>query len=176
MQLFSWPLTSEGLRLWPVPPLCGRDSLSNGRMSAAPGNARRTLLLRVPCDWPGASPSQKNCTRSCSSSISGIMENHNTHLAPGFTCNNLAPAPANVATCWNLLGPDGFNSLYQMSFQQWNHFPVWPENLLDPTLFLGICPSHQNTARYRAMELQTALPLFTVLIEFKPCPFSFLPF
>ena len=34
-------------------------------------------------------------------------------------------------------------------------FPVWPENLLDPTLFLGIRPSHQSTARYRAVELQT---------------------
>ena len=33
-------------------------------------------------------------------------------------------------------------------------FSVWPENLLDPTLFLGIHPSHQSTARYRAAELQ----------------------
>ncbi|XP_060467300.2 uncharacterized protein LOC132664511 [Panthera onca] len=27
-------------------------------------------------------------------------------------------------------------------------FPVWPENLPDPTLLLGIRPSHQSTARY----------------------------
>ncbi|XP_078307903.1 uncharacterized protein LOC132672693 [Panthera onca] len=26
-------------------------------------------------------------------------------------------------------------------------FPVWPENLPDPTLFLGIRPSHQSIAR-----------------------------
>ena len=39
---------------------------------------------------PGASPSQKMFVRQCSSNISGIMENHNTHLAPGFTLNNLA--------------------------------------------------------------------------------------
>ena len=50
------------------------------------------------------------------------MENHNTHLAPGFTLNDLDPAPANVAIFWGLLGPGGFNSLYQMSFQQWNRF------------------------------------------------------
>ncbi|VFV43416.1 Hypothetical predicted protein [Lynx pardinus] len=83
------------------------------------------------------------------------MENHNRHLAPGFTLNDLAPTPANVAAFWGLLGPAGFNSLYQMSFQQWNRFsPVWPENAPDPTLFLGIYLSYQSTARYRAAELQ----------------------
>ncbi|XP_078290118.1 uncharacterized protein LOC132677163 isoform X2 [Panthera onca] len=60
--------------------------------------------------------------RQCSSSISGTMENCNTHLPLGFTLNNLAPAPANVAAFQGLLGPGGFNSLYEMSFQQWNHF------------------------------------------------------
>ena len=50
MRLFSPPLTSEGLRTGPIPPLCGRVSpstgrLSNGRMSAAARNARWTLLL-----------------------------------------------------------------------------------------------------------------------------------
>ena len=66
---------------------------------------------------PGASLSQKMFMRQCSSRVSGIMENHNTYLAPGFTLNDIAPAPANVATFWGLLGPGGFNSLYQMSFQ-----------------------------------------------------------
>ena len=54
--------------------------------------------------------------------------------------------------------------------------PAWPVNLPDPTLFLGIRCSHQSTSRYGAAELQTLLPLFTVLMEFKPSPFSFLPF
>ena len=71
---------------------------------------------------PGASPPQKKITRQCSISISGTMENRSTHLAPGFTLNDLAPAPANVAAFRGLLGPGGFNSLYQMSFQQWNRF------------------------------------------------------
>ena len=53
---------------------------------------------------PGASPPQKKFARQYSSSISGIMENHNTSLAPGFTLNNLVPAPANVAVFWGLLG------------------------------------------------------------------------
>ena len=71
---------------------------------------------------PGSSPPQKKITRQCSSSVSGITENHNTRLAPGFTLNDLFPAPVNVAIFWGLLGPGGFNSLYQMSFQQWNCF------------------------------------------------------
>ena len=59
--------------------------------------------------------------------------------------------------------------------------PVWPENLPDPTLLLGIRPSHQSTARYRAAEWSCGvaafvLPLFIVLMEFKPSPFSFIPF
>ena len=45
----------------------------------------------------------KKITRQCSLSISGTMENHNTHLTPGFSLNNLAPAPVNVAVFWGLL-------------------------------------------------------------------------
>ena len=54
---------------------------------------------------PGAIPPQKKFARQCSSSVSGIMENHNTHLALGFTLNNLVPAAVNVAILWVLLGP-----------------------------------------------------------------------
>ena len=71
---------------------------------------------------PGASLLQKEFARQCSSSASGIMENHNTRLTPGFTLNDLVPAPVIVAIFWGLLGPDGFNSPYQMSFQQWDRF------------------------------------------------------
>ena len=80
---------------------------------------------------PGASPPQKKFARQCSSSVSGIMENHDTHLAPGFTLNDLVPAPANMVIFWGLLGPGGFNSLYQMSFQQWSCFsqPLTSEGL-----------------------------------------------
>ena len=73
---------------------------------------------------PGASPPPKKIERQCNISIPGIMENCNTHLAPGFTLNDLVPVPANVAIFWGLLGPCGFNSLYQMSFQQRNCFSL----------------------------------------------------
>ena len=88
--------------------------------------------------WPGASSPQKKFMRQCSSSVSGIMENHNTHLLPGVTLNDFAPAPANVATFWGLLRPGGFNSLYQMSFQQWNRFsPCGPKTSWTPLCSWG---------------------------------------
>ena len=87
---------------------------------------------------PGASPSQKKFTRQCSSSVSGIMENHNTRLAPGFTLNDLVLATVNVAVLWGLLGPGGFNSLYQTSFQQWNRFsPCGPRTSRTPLCSWG---------------------------------------
>ena len=87
---------------------------------------------------PGASLPQKMLVRQCSSSASGIMENHNTHLAPGFTLNDLVPAPVNVAIFWGLLGPGGFNSLYQMSCRQWNCFsPCGPRTSWTPLCSWG---------------------------------------
>ena len=78
---------------------CTQERLLDPAAASAPRLANASLL-------------QKKFTRQCSSSISGIMENHKPHLAPGFTLNDLIPAPANVAVFWGLLGPGGFNSLY----------------------------------------------------------------
>ncbi|XP_078301533.1 uncharacterized protein LOC144616103 [Panthera onca] len=112
--------------------------MSNGRISAAPRNACWTLLLPVPGDWPGASLPQKTFARQCCCSVSGMMENHNTHPAPGFTLKDLVPAPANVAAFRGLLGPGGFNGLYQVSFQQWNRFsPCGPRTSWTPLCSWG---------------------------------------
>ena len=76
----------------------------------AAANAQRLQL--------GASPPQKKFTQSCSSSISGIVVNHNTHLA-----HVLVPTPVNVAVLQGLLGPLPVgkpHSLYQMFSQQGN--------------------------------------------------------
>ena len=105
------------------------------------------------------------------------MENHDTHLAPGFTLNHLVPAPPNVAAFRGLLGPGGFNSLYQMSFQQWNRFsPCGPRTSRTLLCSWGFAfpPEHRQVWSCRVAAF--ALPLFTVLMEFKPSPFSFLPF
>ena len=86
----------------------------------------RTLAGPCCCRCPETTarclPTPEKFARLCNSSVSGIMENHSTHLAPGITLNDLVPAPVNVGIFWGLLGPRGLNSLYQMPFQQWNRF------------------------------------------------------
>ena len=86
----------------------------------------------------GASPPQKKFTQSCSRSVSEIVENHNTHLVPGFILNDLVLAPSNVVVLWGTLRPlpVGWpHRLYQMSSQQ--------ENYLSPcglrTLWTSLC-------------------------------------
>ena len=59
--------------------------------------------------WPGASPPQKKFSRQCSSSASGIMENHNTHLAPGFTPMTCS----STSECGCFLGSAGTRWLQQ---------------------------------------------------------------
>ena len=109
--------------------LLGEVSRSNGQVLAAPRNVRGTVLVPMPRDCGWGPLAQKKFTRSCSSSISGIMENHNTHLVPGFTLNGLVPAPANVVV---LQGPLRAcrrpHSLYPLSSQQGTASPLWPEN------------------------------------------------
>ncbi|VFV18230.1 Hypothetical predicted protein, partial [Lynx pardinus] len=70
-----------------------------------PGTPAGPCCCRCPKTQPGASPSQKMFAIQCSSSVSGVMENPTTHVAPGFTLNDLAPTPANVAAFQALLGP-----------------------------------------------------------------------
>ena len=147
---------------------CAEESLLDPAAAGAP-------RLR-----PGASPSQKMFVRKCSSSISGIMENHNTHLAPGFTLNNFVPAPANVVVLQGPLGPlpvGGPHSLYQTSSQQGNYLsPCSPKT---PRLHSApgdspFPPEHRQVWSCRVADF--VLLLFIVLMEFKPSPFSFLPF
>ena len=126
-------------------------------MSASGRNACRTLLLPVPRDRGQVPARPRKCSQdSVAAASQGLWKIITHNLALVFTLNDLAPVPVNVATFQGLLGLGGFNSLYQMSFKQWNRFSLCgPENLPDPTLFLGIHPSHQSTARYRAADFQT---------------------
>ena len=112
--------------------------MSNGRISAAPGKPAGPCCCRGRRLRPGARPSQKMFTRQCRSSVSGMMENHNARLAPGFTLNGPVPAPANVASFRGLPGPGGCHRLHQMSFQQWNRFsPCGPRTSRTPLCSWG---------------------------------------
>ena len=130
--------------------------MSNGRII---GCSQERLLdptaAGAPRLQPGASPPQKKFMRQCSSSFSGIMENHNTHLAPGFTLNDCH----STSECGRLPGSAGTRWLQQSLPNVLPAveplFPVWLENLPDPTLLLGIHPSHQSTASYLSAEFLT---------------------
>ena len=120
-------------------------------------------VVSAPRLRPGASLPPKKIARQCSISVSGTMENCNTHLAPGFTLNNVAPAPENVAAFWSLLGPGGFNSLYQMSSQQWNRFSHVAREPPRPHCLPGDSPfpsEHRQVLSCGVIAF--ALPLFIV--------------
>ena len=144
----------------PAQTFCGRVSPA-GR----PGNVLKTVLLPTPI--PGASPPQKKFTRACSSSVSGILENHNSHLAPDFTPNGPVPAPANVVVLQDPLGPLPLGIPPRRGTA--SHVARGPRSLL-----LGIRPSHQSSTRYAAAELWTLRsPCLQSLMEFKPSPSPF---
>ena len=131
----------------------------------------------APRPRPGATRPRKSSRDSVAAAFQGLWKNHNTHLAPVFSFNHLVPALVNVAIFCGLLGPSGFNSLYQMSFQQWNRFS--PCGLrISWTPFCSwdspFPPEHLQVSSCGVAAF--ALPLFTVLVEFTYSPFSFLPF
>ena len=147
-------------------------------MLAAPRNVWWTLLLTVPRDCgqvPACPP--KKFLRQCSSSTSGIMENHNTHLAPGLTPNDLVPAPVNVAILWGLLGPGSLTASTKCPSSSGTtssrvaREPPQPHCAPEDSPFP---PEHCQV--WSCGVAAFALPLFTVLMEFKASPFSFLPF
>ena len=120
-----------------------------------PRNTCETALLLMLRLRLGASPPQKKSTRSCSSSISGIMANHNTHLTPGFTLNILAPTPVNVAILQGLLGPCLWGVCIASTKCPPSKGTISPRvargPLGPPSLLLGIRPSHKSTTRLLAL-------------------------
>ena len=103
------------------------------------------------------------------------MGNHNTHLSPGYTLNDIFPSPVNVAIFLGLVGPGAFNSLYQMSFQQWNRFsPCGPRTSWTPLCSCGLALPTRAPPGIELWSCKLCSPLvYIILTEFKPFPFSF---
>ena len=131
----SDPLGEDLTEQWP-----GASSTQEHSWDRAAANAQSL--------WLGTSLPQKKFMQSCRSSISGIMENHNTHLAPGFTLNNLVPAPANAVVLWGLLGLGRHTASTRCPPSRGTTFLCVAQRPPDLTLFLEICPSQQSTVRY----------------------------
>ncbi|XP_077606459.1 uncharacterized protein LOC144220156 [Crocuta crocuta] len=122
-----------------------------------PRNLRETMLLLLlllvlrDCGL-GASRPQKEIPRTCNSSRSGFMENHNTHLAPSFPLNVLVPIPANVVV---LQGPLGPVACWGAAQPLPNVLPagelpllMWPVDTSDPLSTPGDSrPSHRSITR-----------------------------
>ena len=105
------------------------------------------------------------------------MENHNTHLAPGLTPNNLVPAPANVAILWGLLGPGGLTASTKCPSSSGTASPRVAQEPPGPHSAPGDSPFPPEHRQVSSCEVSdSAFPLITVLMEFKPSPFSFVLF
>ena len=125
---------------------------------------------------PGASPSQM-FARQCSSSVSGIMENHNPHPAPAsplttLTQHQLTWPPSGV--CWDQVASTVSTKCPSSSGTT---FPLVALEPPGPHSVPGDLPfpsKHRQVSSCRFAAF--ALPLFIVLMEFKQSSFSFLPF
>ena len=139
----------EGLsEKWPGagrPQECSRDR--------AAADAHRLQL--------GVSPPQKRFVRSCSSSVSGFMENRNTHLAPGFTLNVLVPSLANVIVLWGLLGPSGSTASTKCPYNSGTASPHVTREPPGPRFASGDSPFPPERCKVLSCRVSdSALPLF----------------
>ena len=141
-----------------------------------PGTLAGACCCQCPETAARCQPPQKKFTRQCSSSVSGIMENHNTHLALAFTLNDLAPAPAmwppsgifwdQVASTVSTKCPSSSGTTFPCVVREPPGLHSIPGDSPFPL-------EHRQVSSCGVAAF--ALPLFTVLMEFKPSPFSFLP-
>ena len=104
------------------------------------------------------------------------MENHNTYLAPGFTLNDLVPAPVNVAVLWGVLGPGCLTASTKCPSSSGTTSPLVAGEPPGPHSAPGdspFPPEHHQVSSCGVADSAT-LPLFMVLMEFEPSPLSFL--
>ena len=89
------------------------------------------------------------------------------------------PCPS-TSKCGCLLGSAGYRWLQQFLPNVLPAveplFPLWPENFWTPLCSWGFALPTRHCQVWSCRVAAFAFPLFTVLVEFKPSPFSFLPF
>ena len=76
----------------------------------------------------------------------------------GFTPSDLVPAPANAIVLRGPLGPGGCTASTKCPPSRGTASPRVARRAPDPTLFLGIHPSHQTTARYQLRSCRLCAP------------------
>ena len=141
-----------------------------------PGMLAGPLCCRCPRTMARCQPASENVRES---SVSGIMENHNTHLAPGFTLNDLVPALANVAILgvhWDQVASMVSTKCPSSSGTAFPRVAREPPGLHSAPGDSPFPPEHRQV--WSCGVAAFAPPLFTVLRNLNRLlsPFSFLPF
>ena len=152
--------------------------MSNGRMSAAPRNACWTLLLPVPrdCGQVPARP-RKSSRDSVAAAFQGLWKitTHIWHQAsPLMTLPQHQRMWPPSGVCWDQVASTVSTKCPSSSgtaFPRVAREPPGPHSVPGDSPFP---PEHRQV--WSCGVAAFALPLFTVLMEFKPSPFSFLPF
>ena len=129
------------------------------RCQPAPGKVRRTVLLPMSrdCHWVPVHPRKRSCDH-VAAVFQGLWK-ITTHVwcqaSPLKTCSN-------TSKCGYYLGSPGTFACVGTTQSLPNVLPagepplsMWPGPLGPRSLLLGICPSHQSTTRYLAVEFQT---------------------
>ena len=184
----SWVLSQMGLCLptphfWGTAALTCSDLLREGFSEPRPG-ARRTQ----DCSWGNpaadaqrlrldASSPQKKLTQSCSSSVSGFMEKQQisgTRLPPYV----LVPTTANVVVLQGLLeSACGVATQPLPSILPIGELPLplWPSDFTVCSWGFALPTRAPSGIELRSFRLFPS-PVYRVLMQVKPSPFSFLPF
>ena len=128
--------------------------LSNGRMLATPRNVHGTCCCRCQdCSQVTVHP-RKSSQDSVAAVFQGLWKitTHIWHQASSLTTlfqhQRMRPFSG---VCLDQVASQPLPNVLPAVERL---LPVWPEKLPDPTLLLGICPSHQSTTRYCGVEFQ----------------------
>ena len=154
-------------------------SLSNGWVLAAPRNIRGTVLLLTSrdCGWVPAHP-RKSLHDCVAAAFQGIWKitSHIWHQAsPSVTSFQhqqmwFSPGSTGVFACAGATQP-----LPRVLPAREPPLPVWPEDSWTPLYSWGFTLPTRAPPGIELQSFSLCAPLFIVLTEFKPSPFSFLP-
>ena len=126
---------------------------------------------------PDSSLSLKMFVRQCSSSISGIMENPTRiwhQASPSTTLPQYQQMWPPSGVCWDQVASPVST---KCSSRSGTAFPSVARELPGPHSVPGDSPFPPEHLQVSSCGVAAfVFPLFTVLMEFKPSPFSFLPF
>ena len=151
--------------------------MSNGQMSAAPRNACWTLLLVTrDCSQVPAHP-RKSSRDSVATAFQGLWKIttyiwHQTSPLRTLPQHQQMWLPSGV--CWDQVASTVSTKCPSSSGTASSRVAQEPPGLHSAPGDSPFPPEHRQVSSCRLSDY--VLPLFTVLMEFKPSPFSFLPF